>query len=1819
MKTKNTTNTTTSYLTKLFRLRTAPARWTGLLILGVGLLCLPASGATLSWSGGGGANANWNYNANWGYVGTPANGDTVIFPASQPNLVNTNNIVGLTLNQIRFVGAGGGYDIRGNAFTLTNGIVATNTTGANTIENSITLATATALIVVSNGVSLTLDGNLTGSVGVTKAGLGTMLYQCSGNNTYAGTTLVAGGTLQLNVGGSSAFGGSLVIGDGTGTGSPTVQHLQSTEIADTAPITINLTGTLNLNNWSEVIGTNLTLSGGSVALGSGSLTLTAPSTITVNGGAPSYITGTGSVQLGAGPCEVAVASSATLFVYPSVQGTAAITKTGPGTLYLYGANIYTGLTTISQGWLWAFNSLALGATNSGTVVSNGASLVLQGNIGITNEALTLNGPGVSSGWGALDVENGTNTWAGPITLNTNSTLDAWDSAAALHVVGAIGGAGGLELFGYGAHYFEGTTANTYGGITTVDGTATLFPNKPAIAWTTVPAALVINGTVRPLANYQIHFDSSVSINDGGLLDVNGYATYIGALNGTGGSSIALGGAYLDVDYGFSGTSTFGGLITGAGTVDKQYPSTLILTNNNTYTGLTKVTTGTLLVNGSQPQCPISVNTGAFLGGSGTVGAITLNGSTIATGSAQLQVTGDINVLASSSPAQITGAVRFSNGLRTITVDNGSASHNIYITASLADAGGGLQIVNGATPGAWLALQGSNSFTGPLTISGDLTVSAETPWALGAASGNTFVTNSGELFVYSTGITNETVTLADGTALTAQYNCTWAGPITLAGNATIKGFATTGIFDMQGAITGTGNLTLTSGGATNRFSGSLANTYAGTTTVSSGLLQLGKGYAIAAIPGPLVINGGQTVRLLNSFQIDSPSKTVNLAESSLLDLAGNNEWVGAITMKGSQITAGSGVLYLNGDILVNPSTVAQSVISGNASLYNGIHTITNFGHYFSPDLIFSANVGSGGSTNGLIKAGAGEVTLSGNNSFTGPVTINGGNLWAQTSTALGNTNVPATVNSGGSLFLDGTGLDFGLKPLVLNGAGYAWGALSCSGSCSWEGAVTLGSDSTIYPYIGSFLTVTGAINGAGGVIKAGPGTLTLSGSGANSFAGTTTVSNGTLVLNKTAGLAAVPGNLAINSSGTVRLAGNLQTVNTADVLINGGGLFDFSTYNTYLDTLRGQGTVNFGVGGWIYVGLNNGTSEFDGSFTGTGYASGWTVGKTGSGTFTIGGNSTYTAGIARVQLGKMIINGSQPLIPVTVDSSATLGGTGVVGLLAANGTIAPGNSPGILNSSNLIFSSSGNFTVELTGPTPGVGGYDQLNVTGTVALANATLTVVPTFTTPVAIGQQFTILNNDGADAISGTFNGIANGSLFTAGGYTFRINYTGGTGNDIVLTLWGVPGNTVTLNSVDRGWYDSTGLHSPVNNNYLVGEDNASTNLFRNWFVFNMPVFSGAIIHAELIVNSYYNSSPHGQETYLLRKVTTPVATLEAGGSGLVGIYNDLGTGAVYSARSVGTNESYQKAIIPLNVTFLNDATAASGSQMALGGSLATLDAIDNNNQYLFGYSPGGPADDVQLRLTFGTALVINSTNRGFYSNLGSHNAANPNYLAGNYSGNQYRDFFVFNLPALSSQLVDAELLVNDYNVVSPAGTENYQLYDVASSITVLTNTQTTATNVYADLGSGVGYGGRNIYGSENGMFSSLPLNGSFVAAALANSGGRIALGGALATFNSAPTNEFLFGGSSGAATDAQLWLGFLAAPASHPSFVGGTPVSLGNNQFQLSVAGTVGTTNEIQGSFDFNNWDFIRDLPMTGSTTPFLYTNNTAVPYRIFRAEQLQ
>lgn len=140
--------------------------------------------------------------------------------------------------------------------------------------------------------------------------------------------------------------------------------------------------------------------------------------------------------------------------------------------------------------------------------------------------------------------------------------------------------------------------------------------------------------------------------------------------------------------------------------------------------------------------------------------------------------------------------------------------------------------------------------------------------------------------------------------------------------------------------------------------------------------------------------------------------------------------------------------------------------------------------------------------------------------------------------------------------------------------------------------------------------------------------------------------------------------------------------------------------------------------------------------------------------------------------------------VTVDGG-TLKGTGTIGALRVNsGIVAPGHSPGTLNTGNLTFV-SGQYQVEIGGTATGQ--YDQMNVNGTVDLAsggtNTTLVVSQWNGYRPKVGDSFIIINNDGVDVVNATFKNLPEGSVVAVGGIIYKITYKGGDGNDVALTV----------------------------------------------------------------------------------------------------------------------------------------------------------------------------------------------------------------------------------------------------------------------------------------------------------------------------------------------------------------------------------------------------------------------------------------------------
>ncbi|MDQ6861908.1 MAG: autotransporter-associated beta strand repeat-containing protein [Verrucomicrobiota bacterium] len=248
----------------------------------------------------------------------------------------------------------------------------------------------------------------------------------------------------------------------------------------------------------------------------------------------------------------------------------------------------------------------------------------------------------------------------------------------------------------------------------------------------------------------------------------------------------------------------------------------------------------------------------------------------------------------------------------------------------------------------------------------------------------------------------------------------------------------------------------------------------------------------------------------------------------------------------------------------------------------------------------------------------------------------------------------------------------------------------------------------------------------------------------------------------------------------------STGGTARVQVFGNAYLDISSHDdpgVTIGSLEGDGLVYLGARN-LGIGSNNESTVFsgvmqDGAPFGR-QSVGGSLTKIGTGSFTLAGANTYT-GATTVQSGSLILDGSVTSA-VTVNGG-TLTGSGTMRALTVNSgaILSPGaNGAGILTAAgNLTLNLGAVLLVDLNGPVAGMQ-YDQLNIAGTVQLGAPTLSLQ--VGAQLALGAQFIIINNDGTDAISGTFAGLTEGAILNASGQSFAISYQGGSGNDVVLT-----------------------------------------------------------------------------------------------------------------------------------------------------------------------------------------------------------------------------------------------------------------------------------------------------------------------------------------------------------------------------------------------------------------------------------------------------
>lgn len=1007
--------------------------------------------------------------------------------------------------------------------------------------------------------------------------------------------------------------------------------------------------------------------------------------------------------------------------------------------------------------------------------------IIESTIGL----LTLNGNATVSGNATLECD---------VTLPTGGhTFDIFANAS-LTLEGDVNGTGSLIKNGAGTLTLAPGN-HTYGGVTTVNAGQLVLQNcdPGGSAFGTVvnntgqvvldnalisSEALTLSTTHNPTNvaalkslgvsewNGPITLSQNCALEGGGDLRV---AALIG-----GGGDLHLRGNIIRLG-GFNGTNTFTGKtwVHAANAILQAGSATRIL-----LPGAVEVSTGgTLRWNGDnqlKSATSLTVAEGGvadFDGNDDTLANLTLGGE-LNTDGGLLTLNGGITVPTSSESAQLKGRVTLPAGEHAIAV-NGTTSE-LLVSAELLGAGSLRKTGSGE-----LRLAALNFYSGATWLDAGSTA-LDSGASFGAIGGGVFLSsdlhlNNGIILAEPlTLFTNASLRLAAGTNL-------WAAPVTNLGSCNLH-VATNAALLFSGAIHGNGTFRGDSASqGMVSFFGSATNGFNGEIRFASGLLMLNKSNApVFAADGTLQLNNNAVARFGADNQFPDNLK-VELYTDSLLDLNGYRDRITDLELLGGDLTTGSGLLELAGDITYPSTTTGTpSTIGGQILLTNGTPTIQ-----IGVNGVVQIDARISG-PHGIYKNGQGYLSLTGSNSFTGTLDVISGVLFASHASALGTTNGETHIGSTGVLELWG-GNNFGAEPITLNssGDGEFPGLVSGGGTNRLDGNITLSRTIGVKVFPGQLLRLNGAISGNGGVQKEDTGTLTLAGTEANTYTGETVVNRGTLRLAKDAANGTVPGNLIIGNASATALvvaSGVEQIADSAQVTINANSTLDIST------TSGGERFSRLLGGGHILLGnrdlrVMNGAlaSTFAGDIAGTGGLI-----KEGNARLRLTGTNTYT-GPTDINAGSLQVNGSVLASHLRVNSGGTLGGNGTVGQVTAfsGGTVAPGESPGRLTvTGNLTLRNGSTLAVEINGSAPGTD-FDQITAQAGVAITNANLTVALHFTP--TNGQRFRLIDKTSGGDVAGTFNALPQDATLSVGDTTFSANYLTGTGNDFTLVTTDVP------------------------------------------------------------------------------------------------------------------------------------------------------------------------------------------------------------------------------------------------------------------------------------------------------------------------------------------------------------------------------------------------------------------------------------------------
>jgi autotransporter-associated beta strand protein len=854
---------------------------------------------------------------------------------------------------------------------------------------------------------------------------------------------------------------------------------------------------------------------------------------------------------------------------------------------------------------WQSSVVAIGADRSasfplaagGSINQNRASLALgalsfaNGNYTLTGNAITLD---VTSGAPSVSVGPG-------ITATISTTLNGTDGMAKT-------GAGTLTL----------ASANGYSGGTTLSGGILRAGNGSALGASGSAISVAAGGTLdfngQQLDGYTQNIQIAGSGSDAALGALgNGGGQNLNAIRGitlTGDASIGGNGGRWDIgrlDFNADPNSTVNHIDGGGFVLTKVGSSELgILAGATNLAGFV-LNAGTVVPheNTAFGTGPVTINAGVLNTWAGLTVAnnFTLNGGTIGTnagfddtynGSFAINAAVTLNpgsgVITLSGPVSGSGAISKTGGswlsLTGNNTQTGTLSVNaghVYFASATGNATrGNVQLLN---PGSFLKMGAPNQF-GP--NSGLLFNSAgHSEFALygndqtiaSLASTNQFAVVQNSHTFLGAASANSTLTVNQST------DTTYSG--------VIRNSTGSDAFTLALVKTGSGKLTL----ATN-------TEHTGGTTVNGGVLEIaGSGGGNGYLRGTATVNAGGELRYTGGdgtgFGFNGGNKidTLNIIGGLVHSTNAAHLFNGVnVNMTGGELRVTSGIQWNH--VTVNTSASASTALinapislRSDGGFSNSVFNVANGAA--ATDLQVTGPITESG-TVALTKGGAGTMTLTGANSFTGNTTINGGTLKIADGASIYNggynNSAVIAVNNGATLELNRWGygpggenqslggLDYNPARFVINGGtvkytggaagvptnpaespygpGFTIGALGATlDAAKANDTWTVKYDSRGFGLIasnnGGTLTLTGVGNGVFDKVLGGTGGVVMNGSATwtmnriNTYTGPTTVTGGTLQVDGSLGNSAV-------TVSSATLAGN-GTIGAAVSLGNGGNL------------------------------------------------------------------------------------------------------------------------------------------------------------------------------------------------------------------------------------------------------------------------------------------------------------------------------------------------------------------------------------------------------------------------------------------------------------------------------------------------------------------------------------------------------------------------------------------------------------------------------------------------------------------------------------------